>query len=588
VGSSGVVLSLADGIARVHGLRSVRAGEVVLFAGGVRGLALNLERDNVGVVLMGSDISVNAGDKVVGTGTILAVPTGYGLLGRTVDPLGAPVDGAGPIAGSPKDRLVEIKAPGIVSRKSVHQPLQTGLKAIDSLVPIGRGQRELIIGDRQTGKTAIGVDAIINQRETRRQYTPSRWRGTPNEDKLYKFSKLSSVRTASGEDSQVYCIYVAIGQKKSSVVKLQTKLALFNCQSFTVVVASSASDVAPLQYLAPYSGCSIAEFFMWQGKHALIIYDDLSKQAVAYRQMSLLLRRPPGREAYPGDVFYLHSRLLERAAKLSDAHGAGSLTAFPIVETQGGDVSAYIPTNVISITDGQIFLDTDLFYRGVRPAINPGLSVSRVGSAAQIRTMRRVAGSLKLELAQFREIESFSQFGSDLDESTRHLLNRGRKLTELLKQSQFVPLSVDKQLFLIFAGVRGFLDKVDTGRVADFESGLHKLMDSSAILHPFYRSLCEGLDLENELFEFLLEPYSVAFAALGLQKLTGGWRCGQPRRNDFEVVGSIPAPPTLFDSTRQWYIISVLSSPPERLSRVVLSLPRLPLLVWSFPALLAN
>jgi proton translocating ATP synthase F1 alpha subunit len=508
-GSSGVVLSLADGIARVHGLRSVRAGEVVLFASGVRGLALNLERDNVGVVLMGSDISVNAGDKVSGTGTILAVPTGYGLLGRTVDPLGAPVDGAGPLSGSIKERLVEIKAPGIVSRKSVHQPLQTGLKAIDSLVPIGRGQRELIIGDRQTGKTAIGVDAIINQRETRRRYTPRRWRSTPNEEKLYKFPKLSSA--VGVEDSQIYCIYVAIGQKKSSVVKLQTKLATFNCQDFTVVVASSASDVAPLQYLAPYSGCSIAEFFMWQGKHALIIYDDLSKQAVAYRQMSLLLRRPPGREAYPGDVFYLHSRLLERAAKLSDSQGAGSLTAFPVVETQGGDVSAYIPTNVISITDGQIFLDTDLFYRGVRPAINPGLSVSRVGSAAQIRTMRRVAGSLKLELAQFREIESFAQFGSDLDEATRHLLNRGRKLTELLKQSQFVPLSVDKQLFLIFAGVRGFLDKVETSRVAEFESGLHRLMDSSALLHPFYRSLCEGSDLENELFEFLLEPYSAAF-----------------------------------------------------------------------------
>jgi F-type H+-transporting ATPase subunit alpha len=509
---SGVVLSLADGIARIHGLRSVKAGEVVTFDGGVRGLALNLERDNVGVVLMGSDTTVNAGDRVVGTGTILSVPTGFGLLGRTVDPLGTPLDGAGPLAGSLRNRLVEIKAPGIVARKSVHQPLQTGLKAIDSLVPIGRGQRELIIGDRQTGKTAIAVDAIINQRETRRRYLPRGWRGTADEERLHKFPKVVAER--SGEDLQVYCIYVAIGQKKSSVVKLQTKLASFNCQDFTVVVVSAASDVATLQYLAPYAGCSIAEFFMWQGKHALIIYDDLSKQAVAYRQMSLLLRRPPGREAYPGDVFYLHSRLLERAAKLADSQGAGSLTAFPVVETQGGDVSAYIPTNVISITDGQIFLDTDLFYRGVRPAINPGLSVSRVGSAAQVRAMRRIAGSLKLELAQFREIESFAQFGSDLDEATRHLLNRGRKLTELLKQSQYVPLSVDKQVFLIFAGVRGFLDRVEVSRVAAFEAGLHALLDSSALLYPFYRNLCEGIDLGDELFEFLLEPYTTSFTTL--------------------------------------------------------------------------
>jgi len=509
--SSGVVLSLADGIARIHGLRSVKAGEVVSFANGVRGLALNLERDNVGVVLMGSDVAVNAGDKVTGTGTILAVPTGFGLLGRILDPLGIPLDGAGPLSGPLRERLVEIKAPGIVSRKSVHQPLQTGLKAIDSLVPIGRGQRELIIGDRQTGKTAIAVDAIINQRETRRRYLPRSWAGTSDEERLRKFPKISPERSTS--DSQVYCVYVAIGQKKSSVVKLQTKLTGFNCQDFTVVVVSSASDVAPLQYLAPYSGCSIAEFFMWQGKHALIVYDDLSKQAVAYRQMSLLLRRPPGREAYPGDVFYLHSRLLERAAKLSDSQGSGSLTAFPVVETQGGDVSAYIPTNVISITDGQIFLDTDLFYRGIRPAINPGLSVSRVGSAAQVRTMRRIAGSLKLELAQFREIESFAQFGSDLDETTRRLLNRGRKLTELLKQPQYVPLTVDKQVFLIFAGVRGFLDRVDGSRVAAFESGLHALLDSSALLYPYYRNLCEGVDVADELFEFLLEPYSAAFLA---------------------------------------------------------------------------
>jgi proton translocating ATP synthase F1 alpha subunit len=502
--SSGVVLSLADGIARVHGLRSVKAGEVVHFASGVRGLALNLERDNVGVVLLGSDVGVNAGDRVLGTGSILAVPTGYGLLGRLVDPLGQPLDGAGPLAGRLVDRLVEIKAPGIVARKSVHQPLQTGLKAIDSLVPIGRGQRELIIGDRQTGKTAIALDAMVNQRETRRRYSPRRWRSAGADDRLRKLPKAPKV----ADDLQVFCVYVAIGQKKSSVIKLQTKLQLFNCQEFVTVVASSAADVAPLQYLAPYAGCSIAEFFLWQGKHALIVYDDLSKQAVAYRQMSLLLRRPPGREAYPGDVFYLHSRLLERAAKLADRQGAGSLTAFPVVETQGGDVSAYIPTNVISITDGQIFLDTDLFYRGVRPAINPGLSVSRVGSAAQVWSMRRVAGSMKLDLAQFREIESFAQFGSDLDDATRHLLSRGRRLTELLKQVQYQPLSVDKQVFLIFAGVRGFLDRVDPARIADFEAGLQQLLDRSAVLYPHYRSLCEGVDLATEMLEFVLEPYS--------------------------------------------------------------------------------
>jgi proton translocating ATP synthase F1 alpha subunit len=514
--SSGVVLSLSDGIARVYGLKSVKAGEVVSFASGVRGLALNLEKDNVGVVLMGSDSSVNAGDKVVGTGSILSVSTGFGLLGRMVDPLTVPLDGNGPLSGELKDRLVEIKAPGIISRKSVHQPLQTGLKAIDSLVPIGRGQRELIIGDRQTGKTAIGVDAIINQRETSKRYTPSSWKGTPSEEKLHKTSKLAffASSTDSGPDLQVYCIYVAIGQKKSSIIKLQTKFAQFNCQEFTVIVASAASDVAPLQYLAPYSGCSIAEFFMWKGKHAMIIFDDLSKQAVAYRQMSLLLRRPPGREAYPGDVFYLHSRLLERAAKLSDDLGAGSLTAFPIVETQGGDVSAYIPTNVISITDGQIFLDTDLFYKGIRPAINPGLSVSRVGSAAQLKTMKRVAGSLKLELAQFREIESFAQFGSDLDDATKHLLNRGRKLTEILKQSQYVPLSVDKQIFLVYAGVKGFLDRVDLSQVLDYEVGLHGLMEGSAIFYPFFRALCEGTeDIDPTLFEFLLGPFTAAFVA---------------------------------------------------------------------------
>jgi proton translocating ATP synthase F1 alpha subunit len=510
--SSGVVLSLSDGIARVYGLKSVKAGEVVNFAGGVRGLALNLEKDNVGIVLMGADTSVNAGDKVVGTGSILSVSTGFGLLGRMVDPLSIPLDGNGPLAGELKNRLVEIKAPGIISRKSVHQPLQTGLKAIDSLVPIGRGQRELIIGDRQTGKTAIGLDAILNQRQSFKPYVPSGWKGTSHEEKLRKLSKFGELSQLAGEDVQVYCVYVAIGQKKSSVIKLQIKLAQFNCQDFTIIVASSASDVAPLQYLAPYSGCSFAEFFMWKGKHALIIFDDLSKQAVAYRQMSLLLRRPPGREAYPGDVFYLHSRLLERAAKLSDALGAGSLTALPIVETQGGDVSAYIPTNVISITDGQIFLDTDLFYKGIRPAINPGLSVSRVGSAAQVKTMKRLAGSLKLELAQFREIESFAQFGSDLDDATKHLLNRGRKLTEVLKQPQYMPLSVDKQIFLIYAGVKGFLDRIELSKFSDYESGLHAVMDASAIFYPFFRSLCEGADVENEVFDLLVSSYTKAFS----------------------------------------------------------------------------
>lgn len=507
--SSGVVLSLSDGIARVFGLRAVKLGEVVKFSSGVQGLALNLEKDNVGVVLLGSDVSVNAGDRVVGTGSILSVPTGYGLLGRLVSPLGEPLDGGPTLVGPIFQRQVEIKAPGIISRKSVYQPLQTGLKSIDSLVPIGRGQRELIIGDRQTGKTAIGIDTIINQKNIYRKYLPKEW--ISSSELVDKLSKQSKIGKTEFEDIRVYCIYVAIGQKRSSVVKLRTKLQQFNCLSFTIMVASSASDVAPLQYLAPYSACSIAEFFMWKGQHALIVYDDLSKQAVAYRQMSLLLRRPPGREAYPGDVFYLHSRLLERSAKLSTSEGGGSLTAFPIVETQGGDVSAYIPTNVISITDGQIFLDTDLFYRGVRPAINPGLSVSRVGSAAQVRTMRRIAGSLKLELAQFREIESFSQFGSDLDDSTKHLLNRGRKLTEILKQSQFSPLSVDKQVFLLYAGVKGFMDKVEISKIQSFETMLFHLLDNSSILFPFCRFICEGGDVENELFEFVLEPFSSLF-----------------------------------------------------------------------------
>lgn len=531
----GIVLRVGDGVAWIHGLRAAGYSEVVQIEtekGIVEAFALNLLEDEIGAVLLGEDAQVKAGQTVRLKGTVLTVPVGPELLGRVVDPLGRPLDG-GPEIKAKAQGLVERAAPGVMDRKSVHEPLMTGIMAIDAMFPIGRGQRELIIGDRQTGKTAIGVDAIINQRETRRRYTPRSWLGTGEEERLRKVPKTSLDQSSS--DSQVYCVYVAIGQKKSSVVKLQTKLASFNCQDFTVVVVSSASDVAPLQYLAPYSGCSIAEFFMWQGKHALIIYDDLSKQAVAYRQMSLLLRRPPGREAYPGDVFYLHSRLLERAAKLSDSQGAGSLTAFPVVETQGGDVSAYIPTNVISITDGQIFLDTDLFYRGVRPAINPGLSVSRVGSAAQVRAMRRIAGSLKLELAQFREIESFAQFGSDLDEATRRLLNRGRKLTELLKQPQYVPLSVDKQVFLIFAGVRGFLDPVDPARIAAFEAGLQTLLDSSALLYPFYRNLCEGVDLTDELFEFILEPYSAAFLLLG--SFRGGFGA---------LVGSTPPLPIFF------------------------------------------
>jgi F-type H+-transporting ATPase subunit alpha len=493
--NSGFVVSVSDGVARVFGLKSVKAGEVVQFSGGVLGLALNLEQDNVGVVLLGSDRGVSAGSKVVARGTNLKVPVGYGLLGRLVNALGEPVDGGSPIDADTL-RLVELKAPGIVSRKSVHQPLQTGLKSVDSLVPIGRGQRELIIGDRQTGKTAIAMDAIINQRFVKPFYRAKTYY---TDRRSFDFSTLSL--------QQVFCVYVAIGQKRSSVVKLRSKLQQFNCLPFTVMVASTASDVAPLQYLAPYAGCSIAEFFMNVGRHALVVYDDLSKQAVAYRQMSLLLRRPPGREAYPGDVFYLHSRLLERAAKLSDQLGAGSLTAFPVVETQGGDVSAYIPTNVISITDGQIFLDTDLFYRGVRPAVNPGLSVSRVGGSAQIYNMRRVAGSLKLELAQFREIESFSQFGSDLDDATKKLLDRGRRLMEILNQPQYVPVSVEKQFCLIYAGVRGYLDKFAVSRLREFEMKLYQFVEGSATFFPFGRSLYYGNKLDEGVVQLKLEKF---------------------------------------------------------------------------------
>lgn len=482
----GFVESVSDGIVRIYGLTDVKAGEVIRFLPSKsKGLVLNLEEDQVGAVLLGPDREVSYGDLAHKTDEVLQVPVGEGLLGRVVDPLGNSLDGLGTIESSEKS-LVEIKAPGIISRKSVHEPLQTGLKAIDSLVPIGRGQRELVIGDRQTGKTAICLDTMLNQRRVRIKY--GRWQGGKGkEEKGLK-------------KNQVYSIYVAVGQKKSTVAKLKKKLEQYDALPFSVLVAAVASDVAPLQYLVPYAGCAMAEYFLRNGYHSLVIYDDLSKHAVAYRQMSLLLRRPPGREAYPGDVFYLHSRLLERAAKLNDSLGAGSLTALPIVETQGGDVSAYIPTNVISITDGQIFLETNLFFRGIRPAINPGLSVSRVGSAAQIRTMKQIAGSLKLELAQFREIESFAQFGSDLDEATKHLLNRGRKLTELLKQPQYNPLSVEKQILMIFAGVKGYLDQVELSEMGAYEKSLYEYVENSAIFYPIYRALAK--ELNEEVWHF--------------------------------------------------------------------------------------
>ena len=433
VAEVGQVLSVGDGIARIYGLDKVQAGEMVEFPGGVKGMALNLETDNVGAVIFGEDRGIKEGDTVKRTGAIVEVPVGRGLLGRVVDGLGNPIDGKGPLTDVKMQR-VEVKAPGIIPRKSVHEPMQTGLKAIDSLVPIGRGQRELIIGDRQTGKTAVALDAILNQK---------------------------SINAGTDESKKLYCVYVAIGQKRSTVAQFVKTLADYGALEYSIVVAATASEPAPLQFLAPYTGCAMGEFFRDNAMHALIIYDDLSKQAVAYRQMSLLLRRPPGREAYPGDVFYVHSRLLERAAKLNDANGAGSLTALPVIETQAGDVSAYIPTNVISITDGQIFLETELFYKGIRPAINVGLSVSRVGSAAQIKAMKQVAGTIKLDLAQYREMAAFSQFASDLDASTQRLLARGARLTELLKQAQFSPLPVEEQVVSIFAGVRGLLDKVE-------------------------------------------------------------------------------------------------------------------------------
>ena len=442
VSEVGQVLSVGDGIARVYGLDNVQAGEMVEFPDGTRGMALNLEADNVGIVIFGSDQKIGEGDTVKRTGDIVEVPVGKGLLGRVVDALGNPIDGKGPIE-SEERRQIDVKAPGIIPRKSVHEPMQSGLKAVDALVPVGRGQRELIIGDRQTGKTAVLIDSFINQR---------------------------SVNDTDDESKKLYCIYVAVGQKRSTVAQIVRALEENGAMDYSIVVAATASESAPLQYLAPYTGCAMGEYFRDNGMHAVIGYDDLSKHAVAYRQMSLLLRRPPGREAYPGDVFYLHSRLLERAAKLSDEKGAGSLTALPIVETQAGDVSAYIPTNVISITDGQIFLETDLFYRGIRPAINVGLSVSRVGSAAQVKAMKQVAGTMKLELAQFREMEAFAQFGSDLDKATQRMLARGQRLTELLKQGEHKPMPVEEQVVVIYAGTRGYLDEVPIDAVNRFEA----------------------------------------------------------------------------------------------------------------------
>jgi F-type H+-transporting ATPase subunit alpha len=442
VAETGVVLNVGDGIARIHGLEKCMAAELLEFPGGIMGMALNLEEDNVGAAILGEDIHIKEGDTVKRTGRIVSVPVGNALLGRVVDPLGNPVDGQGPI-DSTELRVIDIKAPGIVARQPVKEPLQTGLKAIDSMVPIGRGQRELIIGDRQTGKTAVAIDTIINQK---------------------------------GGD--VICIYVAIGQKRSTVAQVVAKLKEFGAMDYTIVVAATASEPAPLQYISPFSGCTMGEYFRDNGKHALIIYDDLSKQAVSYRQLSLLLRRPPGREAYPGDVFYLHSRLLERAAKVSNALGGGSLTALPVIETQAGDVSAYIPTNVISITDGQIFLESDLFYSGVRPAINVGLSVSRVGGSAQVKAMKAVAGTLRLDLAQFRELEAFAQFGSDLDKATQQQLNRGARLVEILKQGQYLPIPVERQVVLIYAATKGFVDKHPVEKLGAYEQQLYSFMDT--------------------------------------------------------------------------------------------------------------
>ena len=477
VSEVGTVLTVGDGIARVYGLDNVQAGEMVEFPGKIKGMALNLEDDNVGVVIFGSDKSIKEGDVVKRTNSIVEVPTGKSLLGRVVDGLGNPIDGKGPLENI-EMRRAELKAPGIIPRKSVHEPMQTGIKAIDSLIPIGRGQRELIIGDRQTGKTAVIVDTILNQ----------------------KFNNFSD-----DESKKLYCIYVSIGQKRSTVAQIVKTLEENGAMEYSIVVAATASDPAPLQFLAPYTGCAMGEYFRDNGMHAVIFYDDLSKQAVAYRQMSLLLRRPPGREAFPGDVFYIHSRLLERAAKMSDENGSGSLTSLPVIETQAGDVSAYIPTNVISITDGQIFLETELFFKGIRPAVNVGLSVSRVGSAAQIKAMKQVSGSIKLDLAQFREMEAFSQFASDLDQSTRNLLERGRRLTEILKQPQYSPLKVEEQVVVVFAGVKGFLDQIEINKITKFEDLLLSELRSKEkkIIESITKEQAISETLEKKISDFL-------------------------------------------------------------------------------------
>ncbi|MDF7777555.1 F0F1 ATP synthase subunit alpha [Sphingomonas sp. AOB5] len=485
VSETGQVLSVGDGIARIHGLDNVQAGEMVEFANGIQGMALNLEADNVGVVIFGSDAEIKEGDTVKRTGTIVDVPVGKGLLGRVVDGLGNPIDGKGPIVTDQRSR-VEVKAPGIIPRKSVHEPMQTGLKALDALVPVGRGQRELIIGDRQTGKSAVAIDTFINQKEAHK---------------------------GKDEKAKLYCVYVAVGQKRSTVAQLVRTLEENGAMEYSIVIAATASEPAPMQFLAPYTGAAMGEYFRDNGMHALIVFDDLSKQAVAYRQMSLLLRRPPGREAYPGDVFYLHSRLLERAAKMNDDNGGGSLTALPIIETQAGDVSAYIPTNVISITDGQIFLETDLFFAGIRPAINVGLSVSRVGSAAQTKAMKKVAGSIKLELAQYREMAAFAQFGSDLDASTQKLLNRGARLTELLKQAQFSPMPFEEQVASIFAGTQGFLDAIPASDVVRYEQAM--LADLRANHAGVLKAIRDSKDLSDDTRAALkgaLEAFAKTFA----------------------------------------------------------------------------
>ncbi len=485
VSEVGQVLSVGDGIARVYGLDNVQAGEMVEFENGVRGMALNLETDNVGIVIFGNDREIKEGQTVKRTRAIVDTPVGKGLLGRVVDALGNPLDGKGPIQATER-RRVDVKAPGIIPRRSVHEPMATGLKAIDALIPIGRGQRELIIGDRQTGKTAIALDTILNQK---------------------------SLNASNDEKVKLYCVYVAIGQKRSTVVQFAKVLEEQGALDYSIIVAATASDPAPMQFLAPFTGCTMGEYFRDNGMHAVIIYDDLSKQAVAYRQMSLLLRRPPGREAYPGDVFYLHSRLLERAAKMSDANGSGSLTALPVIETQANDVSAYIPTNVISITDGQIFLETDLFYQGIRPAVNVGLSVSRVGSAAQTKAMKKVAGKIKGELAQYREMAAFAQFGSDLDATTQRLLARGARLTELLKQSQFAPLKMEEQVAVIYAGVNGYLDPIPVNRVRAFEDGLLALLRNKS--PDILNAIRDSRDLDDATagkLKTAIEGYAKTFA----------------------------------------------------------------------------